>query len=101
MRTKRLLAAAAIAGGAGLNLAGLSPITVTADASPAIASNEPDPSGPSIIIEPAPSAPSSDISRDTGIAVSTDLGAGMPSEVLPDPTAGTASDMPPIVDIPA
>src|SRR3954470_24916673 len=101
MRTKRLLAAAAIVGGTGLNLAGLSPITVTADASPAIASNEPDPSGPSIIIEPAPSAPSPDISGDTGVAASTDTGAGMPSESLPDPTGAAPSDMPPIVDIPA
>jgi len=101
MRTKRVLAAAAIAGGAGLNLVGLSPITVTADASPAIASNEPDPSGPSIIIEPAPSAPSPDISGDTGIAASTDTGAGMPGESLPDPTAGAPTDMPPIVDVPA
>ena len=35
-------------------------------------SNEPDPSGPTFTIEPAPSAPSPDITSDTGIASSTD-----------------------------
>src|SRR6476660_4896737 len=101
MRTKRLLATAAIVGCTGLNLVGLNPIIVTADASPAIASNEPDPSRPSIIIEPAPSAPSPDIASDTGIAASTDAGAGMPSESISGPTVGPPADMPPIVDIPA
>ena len=75
-------------------------MVVTADASPPIASNEPDPSGPTFAIEPAPSAPSLDISSDTGITSSTDTGSGMPAESLPDLTVGAPSDLPPIVDVP-
>ena len=101
MRTKQLVAGAAIVGGAGLTVVGLGPMVVTADASPPIASNEPDPSGPTFTIEPAPSAPSPDITSDTGIASSTDTGSGMPDASLPDLTVGAPSDLPPIVDVPS
>ena len=101
MRTKQLVARAAIAGGAGLTVVGLGPMVVTADASPPIVSNEPDPSGPTFAIEPAPSAPSSDISSDTGIASSTDTGSVTPDASLPDLTVGVPSDLPPILDVPS
>ena len=91
----------AIVGGAALTLVGLGPMVVTADASPPMVSNEPDPSGPTFTIEPAPSAPSPDISSDTGITSSTDTGSGMPDESLPDLTVGAPSDLPPIVDVPS
>ena len=54
IRTKQLVAGAAIVGGAGLVVVGLGPMVVIADASPPIVSNEPDPSGPTFTIEPAP-----------------------------------------------
>ena len=92
MRTKQLVAGAAIVGGAGLTVVGLGPMVVTADASPPIASNEPDPSGPTFTIEPAPSAPSTDISSGTGITSSTDTGSGMPDVSVPDLTVGAPSD---------
>ena len=86
MRTKQLVAGAAIVGGAGLVVVGLGPMVVTADASPPIASNEPDPSGPTLTIEPAPSAPSPDIASDTGIAPSTDTGSSMPADPAAPPS---------------
>ena len=94
------MAGVAIVGGAGLTLVGLGPMVVTADASPPMVSNEPDPSGPTFTIEPAPSAPSPDISSDTGITSSTDTGSGMPAESLPDLTVGAPSDLPPTLDLP-
>jgi hypothetical protein len=100
MRTKQLVAGAAIVGGAGLVVVGLGPMVVTADASPPIVSNEPDPSGPTFTIEPAPSAPSSDITSDTGIATSTDTGSGMPDGPSPDPAVAAPSDLPPVLDVP-
>ena len=101
MRTKQLVARAAIAGGAGLTVVGLGPLVVTGDASPPIVSNEPDPSGPTFAVEPAPSAPPSDISSDTGIASSTDTGSSMSGGSLPDLTGGAPSDLPPTLDVPS
>jgi hypothetical protein len=47
---------AAIVGGVGLYLVGLNAMVVNADASPPVVANEPDPSGPTFTIEPAPLA---------------------------------------------
>ncbi len=98
MDSRQLMAA--VVGGAALTAVGLGPMIVTADASPPIASNEPDPSGPTFTIEPAPSAPSLDISSDTGIASSTDMASGIPAESLPDLAVGAPFDLPPTLDLP-
>jgi hypothetical protein len=100
MRTKQLVAGAAIVGGVGLNLVGLAGMDVNADASPPVVSNQPDPSGPTFTIEPAPSAPSPDIASDPGIASSTDTGSGMPAGPLPELGVGAPSDLAPILDVP-
>ena len=101
MRTRQWVAGVAIVGGGGLAVVGLSPMVETADASPPMVSNEPDPSGPTFTIEPAPSAPSPDVTNNTGIASSTDTGSGTPTESLPDPTVGAPSDLPPLLDAPS
>ena len=100
MRTKQLVAGAAIVGGVGLNLVGLAGIIVNADASPLVVATVQDPSGPTFTIEPAPSAPSPDIASDPGIASSTDTGSGVPVGPLPDLGVGAPSDLAPILDVP-
>jgi hypothetical protein len=97
MSTKQLVAGAAIVGGLGLNLVGLA---VNADASPPVVSNEPDPPGPTFTIEPAPSAPSSDIASDPGTASSTDTGSAVSGGPPSDLGVGAPSDLPPTLDVP-
>jgi hypothetical protein len=100
MWTKQLEAGAAIVGGVGLSFVGLDAMAVNADASPPVVSNEPDPSGPTFTIEPAPSAPSPDIASDPGISSSTDTGSRVPSGPLPDLNVGGPSDLPPTPSAP-
>jgi hypothetical protein len=93
VRTKRLVAGVAIVGGVGLHLVGLGAMIVNADASPPVVSNGPDPSGPTVAVEPAPSAPSPASSSGTGSA-STGSGSSMPNGSPPDLSVGGSSAAP-------
>ncbi len=101
MRTKRWVVPVAVVGGVGLYLVGLNAMVVNADASPPIVANEPDPSGPTFTIEPAPSAPSPDIASDAGPASASDTGSDVSGGPQPDLGVGAPSDTPPILDVPA
>lgn len=91
MYPNQVAAGFAIVGVAVLACVSSAGMDATAGASPPVVIGEQD--SPTITIEPAPSAPSSDFSGDTGASSSTDSGSGIPST---DSSVGG-----PVADLPA